>query len=72
MEEVSLLGLCASLCECIGIEPPKHAACKIDSFVGAMTDDAGQDTVPYMYAMKGTSNINNERQEKVWIICHSG
>lgn len=38
MEEVSLLGLCASLCECIGIEPPKHAACKIDSFVGAMTE----------------------------------
>lgn len=41
-------------------------------FVGAMMDDAGQDTVPFMYAMNGSSNINNERQEKIWIICHSG
>ena len=34
-------------------------------FVGAMMDDAGQDTVPFMYAMNGSSNINNERQEKI-------
>lgn len=42
------------------------------NFVGAMMNDAGQDTVPFKYAMNGISNINNTNQEKIWITCHSG
>lgn len=41
-------------------------------FVGAMMNDVGADTVPFMYAMNGVSNINNANQEKIWITCHSG
>lgn len=42
------------------------------TFVGAMMNGAGEDTVPFIYAMNGVSNINNPNQEKVWITCHSG
>lgn len=42
------------------------------TFVGAMMNDAGGDTVPFIYAMNGISNINNPDQEKIWITCHSG
>lgn len=42
------------------------------TFVGAMMNDGGDDTVPFIYAMNGVSNINNSNQEKVWITCHSG
>ena len=42
------------------------------TFVGAMINNAGNDTVPFMYAMNGISNINNANQEKTWITCHSG
>lgn len=42
------------------------------TFVGAMMNSAGADTVPFIYAMNGVSNINNPNQEKIWIICHSG
>lgn len=42
------------------------------TFVGAMMNDGGTDTVPFIYAMNGVSNINNSNQEKIWITCHSG
>jgi uncharacterized repeat protein (TIGR02543 family) len=42
------------------------------TFVGAMMNSAGEDTVPFQYAMNGISNINNSNQEKLWITCHSG
>ncbi|MBQ8877159.1 MAG: leucine-rich repeat protein [Lachnospiraceae bacterium] len=42
------------------------------TFVGAMMNAEGGDTVPFMYAMNGVSNINNADQEKIWITCHSG
>ncbi len=42
------------------------------TFVGSMINNAGGDTVPFMYAMNGISNINNANQEKTWITCHSG
>ncbi|MDD6491945.1 MAG: leucine-rich repeat protein [Firmicutes bacterium] len=42
------------------------------TFVGAMMNSAGADTVPFIYAMNGVSNINNPNQEKIWITCHSG
>lgn len=42
------------------------------TFVGAMINSAGGDTVPFIYAMNGISNINNANQEKTWITCHSG
>lgn len=42
------------------------------TFVGAMINEEGKDTVPFMYAMNGVSNINNNNQEKSWITCHSG
>ncbi len=42
------------------------------TFVGAMMNNAGEDTVPFIYAMNGISNINNANQEKIWITCHSG
>ena len=42
------------------------------TFVGAMMDNSGNDTVPFMYAMNGVSNINNADQKKIWIKCHSG
>ncbi len=42
------------------------------TFVGAMINNDGNDTVPFIYAMNGISNINNANQEKVWITCHSG
>ena len=42
------------------------------TFVGAMMNSAGEDTVPFIYAMNGISNINNSNQEKIWITCHSG
>lgn len=42
------------------------------TFVGAMMNDAGGDTIPFIYAMNGASNINNANQEKIWITCHSG
>ncbi|MBO5470726.1 MAG: leucine-rich repeat protein, partial [Lachnospiraceae bacterium] len=42
------------------------------TFVGAMMNDAGADTIPFIYAMNGVSNINNANQEKIWITCHSG
>ena len=41
-------------------------------FVGAMLKDDGTDTETFKYAMNGSSNINNNRQEKFWITCHSG
>lgn len=42
------------------------------TFVGAMMNGENQDTVPFIYAMNGVSNINNNNQEKSWITCHSG
>lgn len=42
------------------------------TFVGAMMNESGGDTVPFIYAMNGSSNINNADQEKIWITCHSG
>lgn len=42
------------------------------TFVGAMMNDSGADTIPFIYAMNGVSNINNANQEKIWITCHSG
>ncbi len=42
------------------------------TFVGAMMNDAGADTIPFIYAMNGASSINNADQEKIWITCHSG
>ncbi len=42
------------------------------TFVGAMMNNSGEDTVPFIYAMNGVSNINNSNQEKIWITCHSG
>ncbi|MBQ9927635.1 MAG: leucine-rich repeat protein [Lachnospiraceae bacterium] len=42
------------------------------TFVGKMMDDQGQDTVPFIFAMNGASNINNAQQEKTWITYHSG
>ncbi|MDY2698917.1 MAG: leucine-rich repeat protein [Lachnospiraceae bacterium] len=42
------------------------------TFVGAMMNAAGEDTVPFIYAMNGVSNINNPNQNKIWITCHSG
>ena len=43
------------------------------TFVGAMYNTAtGIDTVPFVYAMNGVSNINNGNQEISWINCHSG
>lgn len=43
------------------------------TFVGAMYNPAtGEDTVPFIYAMNGVSNINNGNQEKSFITCHSG
>lgn len=41
-------------------------------FVGAMMNEAGADTEPFKFAMNGSSNINNNNQEKIWITCHSG
>lgn len=41
-------------------------------FVGAMINSSGGDTVPFQYAMNGTSKINNNNTEDIWITCHSG
>lgn len=43
------------------------------TFVGALYNPAtGNDTVPFVFAMNGVSNINNGNQEKSFITCHSG
>ena len=43
------------------------------TFVGAMYDETtGEDTVPFVFAMNGVSNINNSDQERSYITCHSG
>ena len=43
------------------------------TFVGKMIDQgSNQDTVPFVYAMNGQSNINNSDQPLSWITCHSG
>ena len=42
------------------------------TFVGAMINDAGTDTVPFIYAMTPENMINNPDQNKAWITCHSG
>lgn len=55
--------------------PPDNIDCKnpLLTFVGAMYNpSSGVDTVPFVYAMNGVSNINNGNQEVSWITCHSG
>lgn len=42
------------------------------TFVGAMMNDDGEDTVPFIYAMTPENTINNSSQNKSWITCHSG
>ncbi len=43
------------------------------TFVGAMLNEAGADTVPFIYAMDGErNNINNTDQKMSYITCHSG
>lgn len=42
------------------------------TFVGAMINDSGTDTVPFVYAMTPANMINNPDQNKSWISCHSG
>lgn len=42
------------------------------TFVGAMMNDNGEDTVPFIYAMTPENTINNSNQNKSWITCHSG
>lgn len=42
------------------------------TFVGAMLNQGGGDTVPFIYAMNGVSNINNNSQSRTFIVCHSG
>ncbi len=42
------------------------------TFVGAMMNDSGADTVPFIYAMTPENMINNPDQDKSWITCHSG
>ena len=42
------------------------------TFVGAMMNDNGEDTVPFIYAMTPENTINNSSQNKSWITCHSG
>ena len=42
------------------------------TFVGAMMNDNGEDTVPFVYAMTPENTINNQSQNKSWITCHSG
>ncbi|MDE7332394.1 MAG: leucine-rich repeat protein [Lachnospiraceae bacterium] len=43
------------------------------TFVGAMVNSEGKDTVPFIYAMDGEhNNINNVDQVKTYITCHSG
>ncbi len=41
-------------------------------FVGRMLNDEGKDTETFKYAMNGTSKINNNSTENIWISCHSG
>lgn len=41
-------------------------------FVGAMINESGNDTVPFIYAMTPENMINNPDQDKSWITCHSG
>lgn len=42
------------------------------TFVGAMINEDGNDTVPFIYAMTRENTINNNDQNKSWITCHSG
>ena len=42
------------------------------TFVGAMMNDSGEDTVPFIYAMTPENTIHNPSQNKSWITCHSG
>ena len=42
------------------------------TFVGAMMNDNGEDTVPFVYAMTPENTIHNPSQNKSWITCHSG
>lgn len=42
------------------------------TFVGAMINENGEDTVPFIYAMTPENMINNPDQNKSWITCHSG
>lgn len=42
------------------------------TFVGAMINEEGEDTVPFIYAMTPENMINNPEQDKSWITCHSG
>lgn len=42
-------------------------------FVGAMLNsETGADTVPFQYAMNGSSKISHDKSPDVWITCHSG
>lgn len=41
-------------------------------FVGAMYNNNNEDTVPFQYAMNGSSKINNDNTKDLWITCHSG
>lgn len=41
------------------------------SFYGAMLNSNNEDTVPFQYAMNGTSKINNDNTEDIWITCNS-
>lgn len=57
---------------------PKHE-CGMDledipylSFSGAIVDDQGKNTQPYVYAMKSTSNINRGTQPTTYITYFSG
>lgn len=42
-------------------------------FVGAMlNEETGADTVPFQYAMNGSSKISHDKSPDLWITCHSG
>lgn len=42
-------------------------------FVGAMlNEETGADTVPFQYAMNGSSKISHDKSPDIWITCHSG
>ncbi len=41
-------------------------------FVGAMLNSENADTETFKYAMNGTSKINHDNSDDIWITCHSG
>lgn len=49
-----------------GVDKPKLY------FVGAMLNAEGEDTETFKYAMNGSSKINQNSTEDIWITCHSG